>query len=108
MLGYRGLIGCIRREEEPLVRFRRFIFAGALILIASLGTFAPALAQTGYGDDTVPPRSLSVDASGDADAASNDTGGGSNAGTIVAIVLAGGALLGAGLYGFLKKPGDAT
>lgn len=108
MLGYGGLIGCIRREEEPLVRFRRFIFAGALILIASLGALAPALAQTGYGDDTVPPRSLSVDAGGAADTASNDTGGGSNTGTVVAIVVAGGALLAAGLYGFLKKPGGAT
>lgn len=90
------------------MRLRRFIFAGALMIMAGLGALLPAHAQTGYGDDTVPPRSLSVDPGGSAEAAGNDSDGGSNTGTIVAIVLAGGALLGAGLYGFLKKPGGAT
>jgi hypothetical protein len=91
-----------------LLRLRRFIFAGALIITASAGVLVPAHAQTGYGDDTVPPRSLTVDSGGKAETAGSDNGGGSNTGTIIAIVVAGGALLGAGLYGFLKKPGSAS
>lgn len=84
---------------------RKLLFAGLLVLAAMCFSVAPALAQTGYGDDTVPPRSLTV--GGTADAASNTGGGGSNTGTIIAIVLGGGALVGAGLYGFLKKPGTS-
>lgn len=90
------------------MRLRRFIFAGALMIMSSAGALAPATAQTGYGDDTVPPRSLEVDPGGSAETAGSGSDGGSNTGTIVAIVLAGGALLGAGLYGFLKKPGGAS
>lgn len=88
------------------MHIRKLVFAGLLLLAAMSFGVAPAMAQTGYGDDTVPPRSLTV--GGTADTASNDTGGGgSNTGTIVAIVLGGAALLGAGLYGFLKKPGSS-
>lgn len=89
------------------MRFGRLVISlvavGGLTLMSG---WAPVRAQTGYGDDTVPPRSLSVDPGGRAETAGSGGDGGSNAGTIVAIVLAGGALLGAGLYIFMRKPGS--
>jgi hypothetical protein len=75
----------------------------------TLTVFAgPVHAQTGYGDDTVPPRSLTADGGGGTASGNNASSkGSSSAGIIIGVILAI-IVIGGVLFFVLGKKGDGS
>lgn len=82
--------------------FRLFVLgAMTLVLTFGLGVVA-ASAQTGYGDDVVKPRTLTVDPGDSGETASSSDDDGTSTGVLVGLVAGGLAVIGGAGYGLYR------
>lgn len=80
------------------------VAAAAMVLTVFVG---PVHAQTGYGDDTVPPRSLTAGGGGTAKGTNASSNGSSTAGIVIGVILAI-VVIGGVLFFVLGKKNDGT